>query len=110
MYGRALSLAPERIRASTSPACNSKSLNVFDSLGFRRFTSEPGEDCPSADESITKYNCFSAQSIDALPHKELLTAAWYLEYIKKIRNLTNSAPKNHQMNKQIIVKVIWIRG
>lgn len=63
-YGCALSLTLQRIRTRMSPAWNSKSVSVFDSLGFRRFTSEPGENCPPVDEDFIKYNCFSAKSID----------------------------------------------
>lgn len=73
-----LNFGLQRIKACISPTWSSNSVSVFDSLGFRRFISEPGENCPSADEGITKYNWFSVQSIDALLHKGLLTAVWYL--------------------------------
>lgn len=61
MYGCALSFALQRIRASMSPTWNSRSVSVFDSLVFRRFTIEPGKNCPSTDKGITKYNFFSPE-------------------------------------------------
>lgn len=48
------------------------SVSVFDGLGFRRFTSEPGENCASVDEDFTKYNCFSAKSIDIWIYSDLI--------------------------------------
>lgn len=76
MSGCALSLALQRMGAGTSPSWNTESVSGFDSLGFRSFACEPGENCPSAEEGISKYNCFSAQNTDALLHKGLPTAAW----------------------------------
>lgn len=75
MYGCALSFALQRIRASMSPTWNSRSVSVFDSLVFRSFTIEPGKNCPSTDKGITKYNCFSAQNIDALLHKRAINSS-----------------------------------
>lgn len=49
MRGCALSLALQGIRATMAPTWNSESVAGFDSLGFRRFISEPGEDFPSVD-------------------------------------------------------------
>lgn len=75
MSGCALSLALQIMGAGMSPPWDSVSVSGFYSLGFRSFTFEPGENCPSA-EGISKYNCFSAQNTDALLHKVLLTVAW----------------------------------
>lgn len=110
MSGCALSLAFQRIRAGMSPPWNSVSVSVFDSLGFRSFTSEPGENCPSAEEGISKYNCFSAQNTDALLYKGLLREAWCRILKNACRNLVKSAPKIHQLNKQIIAKAIGYRA
>lgn len=109
MSGCALSLALQRMAAGMSPPWNSESLSGFDSLGFRSFTCEPGENCP-AEEGISKYNCFSAQNTDALLDKGLLTAAWCRILKNAGRNLINSALKIHKLSKQIIAKAIWIRG
>lgn len=62
--------------AGMPPPWDSEAISVSYRLGFRSFTCEPGENCPSAEEGIRKYNCFSAQNTDALLHKVLLTAAW----------------------------------
>lgn len=53
-----LSLALQRIGARVFPTWNPKPVSVFGALGFRRFLGEPGENFPSADESITNYNWF----------------------------------------------------
>lgn len=67
-----------------SPPWNPESVSAFDSLGFRSFTHEPGENCPSAEGGISKYNCFSAQNTDALLHKGLLKAAWCRIFSKRM--------------------------
>lgn len=84
MSGCALSLALQRMGAGMSPPWNPESVSAFDSLGFRSFTHEPGENCPSAEGGISKYNCFSAQNTDVLLHKGLLKAAWCRIFSKRM--------------------------
>lgn len=86
-----------------------RSGSGFDNLCFRSFTCEPVEKCPSADERITKYKLFPAQTTDTFINKRAIILAWYLEYKKASRNLIKISPPNSPSN-QIITKVIWIRG
>lgn len=71
-----------------------RSGSGFDNLCFRSFTCEPVEKCPSADEGITKYKLFSAQTIDTFINKRAIILAWYLEYKKASKNLIRISPPN----------------